>query len=73
MAGYDRDDLIDTLCSVMRKNTEYGREDMIRAVANHLGFRRLTDSVRDPIKSAINGAIRRGILEYEGQWIWRVD
>ena len=73
MADYDRDELINALRSVMRKNTDYNREDVIRAVANHLGFRRLTDTVSAPIRSAINGAIRRGILNRQGQMIWRAD
>jgi type I restriction enzyme S subunit len=71
MDSYDRDTLIETLCSVMRKGTVYERDEVTRAVANHLGFRRLTDTVLAPIKSAINGAIRRGVLAYEGTMIWR--
>ncbi len=73
METYERDELIDAFHSVMRKNLSYEREDVIRALANHLGFRRLTDSVREPIKSAINGAIRRGVLGYQGELIWRED
>ena len=71
MADYDREVLIDTLVSVMRKNREYEREDVYRAVANHLGFRRLTDTVRTPIKCAIYGAIRQGVLDYQGDLLWR--
>jgi hypothetical protein len=73
MADYERDQLVETLCSVMRKDREYEREDVIHAVAHHLGFTHLTDTVRDPIRSAINSAIRRGLLAYEGSRIWRVD
>ena len=72
MADYQRDELVGFLCSVMRKGTRYEREDVIRAVANHLGFRRLTDTVRTPVKSAINAAIRRGVIAYEGNLIWRL-
>ena len=70
---YDRDELIDTLLSVMRKNREYDREDVIYAVAKHLGFERMRETVTSPIRSAINGAIRRGIIGYQGTIIWRED
>lgn len=73
MDSYDRDELIEVFKSVMRKNQEYEREDVMRALANYLGFRRLTDTVREPIKSAINGSIRRGLLGYQGELIWRED
>ena len=73
MDAYNRDELIDTFKSVMRKNQEYERDDVIRALANYLGFRRLTKSVREPIKSAINGAIRRDVLSYQGDTIWREE
>jgi len=73
MDAYNRDELIDTFKSVMRKNQEYERDDVIRALANYLGFRRLTESVREPIKSAINGAIRRDVLSYQGDTIWREE
>ena len=55
----------------MRKGTTYEREDVIYAVAHHLGFSRITETVRTPIKSAINSAIRQGLLGYEGNTIWR--
>ena len=41
--------------SVMRKGTHYDREDVIHALARHLGFVRVTDTIREPIKSAITG------------------
>src|SRR5690606_34314048 len=71
MNDYTREELRDTLISVMRQGTTYEREDVIYAVAHHLGFSRVTDAVRDPIKSAINSGIRQGILGYEGNVIWR--
>jgi hypothetical protein len=55
----------------MHKGTRYDREDVIHAVARYLGFARVTDTSRDAIKSAINSAIRQGILAYEGNVIWR--
>jgi hypothetical protein len=71
MSDYKLEELRETLISVMRKGTSYEREDVIHAVALHLGFTRLTESVRTPIKSAINSAIRQGVLGYEGSTVWR--
>ena len=71
--AYERDELIATLISVMQKNREYDREDVIYAVARHLGFERMRETVTSPIRSAINGAIRRGILSYQDNIIWRED
>ena len=47
------------------------REEVIHSPARYLGFVRITDTIREPIKSAINSAIRRGVLAYEGSVIWR--
>jgi hypothetical protein len=60
-----------TLIAVMRKGTTYDREKVVRAAAQHLGFRRLTDAIRRPLKSALNSAIRQGLLAYEGNVVWR--
>lgn len=73
MNDYSLEELRTALCSVMRKGTNYEREEATYAVARHLGFARVTDSVRDSIKSAINSAIRQGILGYEGSLIWREE
>ena len=43
--------------------------EAIRAAARHLGFKRTGSLIRDAFKSAINGAIRRGLLEYGGEMI----
>jgi len=43
------------------------------ALARYLGFARVTDTSRDAIKSAINSAIRHGVLGYEGSVIWREE
>lgn len=71
MDDYTLEALRDTLTSVMRKGTIYDREDIIRAIAHHLGFTRITDAVRHPLKFALNSAIRQGMLGYEGNAIWR--
>ena len=71
LADYDKDELRRTLISVTRKGKVYEREEIIRAVALHLGFSRLTETIRGLIKWAINSAIRQGILDYDGSAIWR--
>jgi hypothetical protein len=71
ISDYDRDDLVDTLCSVMRRNTEYEREDVIERVARYLGFVQIRDTVEAPIKSAINAGIRRGVLGGNQKMVWR--
>jgi hypothetical protein len=68
---YNLGDLRGALCSVMRTGQRYGREDVIHAVARHLGFERVRETVLRRIKSAINSAIRQGVLRYEGEWVWR--
>jgi hypothetical protein len=73
MADYGLDELRETFRSVMRKGTTYEREDVIHALARYLGFARVTDTSRDAIKSAINSAIRQGLLGYEGSVIWREE
>jgi hypothetical protein len=49
----------------------YGCEDVITAL--DLGFVRLTDTIREPIRKAITRAIRHGLLGYEGSVIWRQE
>jgi hypothetical protein len=73
MADYDLEELREVFRSVMRKATRHEREDVISAMARYLGFVRLTDSIREPIKSAITSAIRHGVLAYEKSLIWRID
>lgn len=71
MADYEPDELVEVFRSVMRRGTTYDREEVIPALARHLGFVRLTDSIREPIRKAITRAIQQGILGYEGDVIWR--
>jgi hypothetical protein len=73
MADYEPDELREVFRSVMRKGTRYEREDVIQAMARYLGFVRVTDTIREPIKSAITSAIRRGLLGYYGSEVWRED
>jgi len=73
MADYEPDELVEVFRSVMRKGTTYDREEVIPALARHLGFVRLTDSIREPIRKAITRAIRQGILSHDGNRIRRVE
>jgi type I restriction enzyme, S subunit len=63
ISDYTRDELVDTIISVTNMQCIYSREELIYEVSTHLGFSRVTDSTRDQMKSAINAALRRGILE----------
>ena len=65
---YSRDELISALLKGMAKKW-WTRDDAIRAATRRLGFRRTGRQIRDAFKSAINGAIRRGLLEYDGELI----
>lgn len=67
---YRREDLINALLNAMGR-AWWEREDAIRAAARYLGFRRTGRQIRDAFKSAINGAIRRGLLEYNGPNVHR--
>lgn len=70
IGDYKRDELIDALLGAMGRGwTE--RDEAIRAAARWLGFHRAGRTISDAFKSAINGAIRRGRLEYEGSRIRR--
>ena len=71
MEDYPRETLRDAVRSVMRKGTTYEREEVIRAVARRLGFTRLTPAARKAMRSAINSAIRQGVIGYRGNTIWR--
>jgi len=48
------------------------RDKAIRSAARWLGFQRAGRAINDAFKSAINGAIRRGWLEYEGYRIRKI-
>jgi hypothetical protein len=63
---YSRDELIEALLNVMEKRTWHEREDVLIAAARGLGFARTGRHIRAAFKSAINGAIRRNLIESEG-------
>jgi len=71
MDAYGLAELREVFASVMRLGRRYDREAVIRAVTAHLGFTRLTDNIRQTVKSAITSGIRQKVLGYEGDVIWR--
>jgi len=70
---YERPVLVDALTSVMRKNHPYEREEVIQALAVHLGYSSVSDAMRETMKSVFNSAIRQGVLIREGSTITRGD
>ena len=68
---YSYDYLREVLISVARSGKLYDRETLCRSIANHLGFTRLTLDTLRVLKSTLNSAIRRGILERVGQDVRR--
>lgn len=65
---YERDHLIDSLIASMNGGWT-ARDEAVRATARHLGFQKAGVAFKDGMRSAINGAIRRGLLEYDGDMI----
>jgi hypothetical protein len=61
---YSRDDLIDAMLAAMG-NRWQERDEAIRAASRHLGFTRAGAAIQRAFKSAINGAIRRGLMEHD--------
>jgi len=70
---YKTEELIQTLCSITRKDQRLSREEAIRETAEYLGFQRVTAGVQTSLKNAIRSAIHRGIFEGDRDDIWRVD
>ncbi len=65
---YSQDERVAALLSAMPRGwTE--RPVAIRAAARHLGFRRTGSAIQDAFKSAINGALRRKLLEADNNLI----
>lgn len=68
IADYEREEILDILLAAMPR-AWVEREEAIRAAARHLGFRRTGPALQEAFKSAINGAIRRGLIESNKDWI----
>jgi hypothetical protein len=64
-ADYSRDHLIDALMASMNGGWT-DREAAVRATAKHLGFQKAGTAFKEAMKSAINGAIRRRLVEVAG-------
>jgi hypothetical protein len=62
---YTRDHLVDTLLAAMG-GAWWTRDEATAAAARHLGFRRTGKRIKSAFKSAINAAVRRGLLERDG-------
>ncbi len=69
---YSQDERVAALLSAMPRGwTE--RAEAIRAAARHLGFRRTGSVIQDAFKSAINGAIRRKLVEADRDLIRKIN
>jgi hypothetical protein len=62
---YDRDHLVAMLLAAMDSGWQT-RTDAITAAARHLGYRRTGRKIVSAFKSAINSALRRGLIERDG-------
>lgn len=69
--AYTRDELIGVIPSVLRKGQAVDRDELMKAILHHLAFQRLTDPAHEALRSALNGAVRRGVLQAEGQGVVR--
>ena len=62
-------------CPKRRTDTGFpvwtAREEAIRSAAYRLDFQRTGRAIREAFKSAINGAIRRGLIERQGPLLIR--
>jgi hypothetical protein len=67
-SDYTRDHLIEMLLASI-DGSWIDRDEAVRATAKHLGFQKTSAAFKDEMKSAINGAIRRGLVEYGGSLI----
>lgn len=70
IGAYSREDLIAALQSSMG-TVWCEQEEAIRTAARHLGFKRTGSLIKDAFKSTIRAAIRRGLIERDGQQIRR--
>jgi hypothetical protein len=66
-----RDELVERLCAAIGQSWT-DREEAMRLVARHLGFQKAGSAFKQAMKSAINAAIRRGLIESRGTEILRL-
>jgi hypothetical protein len=62
---FSREQLIDALLKAMPGGW-VERDEAMRRAARYLGFRRTGAAIQERFKSVIRGAIKRGLLEYDG-------
>ncbi|MBE7500352.1 MAG: restriction endonuclease [Verrucomicrobiales bacterium] len=65
-------DLLNAIFTCASRREVTDREDLAREVAHDLGFQRLGSRIQDLIASAINSAIRRGLIGYDARNIHRL-
>lgn len=71
IGDFSREQLIEALLKAMPGGW-VEREEAMRRAARYLGFRRTGGVIQQRFKSVIRGAIKRGLLEYEGDLIRKV-
>jgi type I restriction enzyme S subunit len=67
---YILEDILAAFRPVMPTASRYDRDDVIRAVARHLGFDRAGSRIREAIESTLPTAARRHIAWYSGTEVW---
>lgn len=70
ISDYSRDILKDAFLSVLGR-TWKDQTCAIRETASYLGFTRTGGNIQDSLKSAINGLIRQGVIERNGNELRR--
>ena len=70
LADYDREEIRERL-SQMTDASGRDQEEVMRLVAAYYGFRRLTEGARAALRTAINSAIRHGVIERDGARLLR--
>jgi len=68
---YTADELVGYVRSVVRPGCVYEWDEVVQAVARHLGFARLRETIRWPIEEAMETAIREGVIARGGTTVWR--
>ena len=66
ITDFTDDDLRRALISVTRRRTTCDRTDLMRTIARHLGFGKLTAAIKTRLKSTLNFCIHCKILERVG-------
>ncbi len=67
---HSQEHLVRMLKETMNRSVGWiSREGAIHATARHMGYRRVGRHIRAAMKSAMNGAIRRGLIEADGDRI----